>query len=169
MIKGIGLRPIIFSVNCYIATILAMALALGPKAGTNTGMIMKGMTIALLLSGPLLNEGFICILMAAPLFYLVGAIIGWSMDRGRRRPDQQPRIPLILIPLLVASTEGLVPATTLPADNTASAERTVATSAVAVERKLAQAPDFNRELISSGPVLCNATRVIAPTIMRTIL
>jgi hypothetical protein len=28
MIRGIGIRPIIFSVNCYIATILPMFVAL---------------------------------------------------------------------------------------------------------------------------------------------
>src|SRR5438105_14068548 len=42
-------------------------------------------------------------------------------------------------------------------------------SAGATNRVPSRRPDFNRELISSGPVLCNATRVIAPTINRTIL
>ena len=52
--------------------IIGMLLALTPRAKSVTGMICKTMTIALVMSGLVLGEGFICILMAAPLFYLVG-------------------------------------------------------------------------------------------------
>jgi hypothetical protein len=46
-----------------------------PKAKTVKGGITKGLTLFLLLSGPLLGEGFICILMASPIFYLVGLLL----------------------------------------------------------------------------------------------
>ncbi|HEV3042201.1 MAG TPA: hypothetical protein VHA33_30860 [Candidatus Angelobacter sp.] len=59
-----------------IPSILAILVAATPRAKSVTGAIMKAITIALLLSGPFLGEGFICIIMAAPLFYLVGAIVG---------------------------------------------------------------------------------------------
>src|SRR5690349_23642979 len=50
-----------------LPAVLAIILALTPQAKSATGMIMKVMTIALLMSGPILGEGFICIIMAAPL------------------------------------------------------------------------------------------------------
>jgi hypothetical protein len=55
-----------------IPAVLAILLAMMPKAKTVKGGIMKGLTLALLLSGPILGEGFICILMASLLFYVVG-------------------------------------------------------------------------------------------------
>src|SRR5437870_12961066 len=58
-----------------LPALLAVILALTPRAKSTIGITMKGITIALLLSGPLLGEGFICILMAAPLFYAVGIIV----------------------------------------------------------------------------------------------
>jgi len=67
-----------------IPAILAIVVALTPRAKSLTGGIMKAITIALLLSGPILGEGFICILMAAPLFYLVGAIVGAVIKRSKR-------------------------------------------------------------------------------------
>src|SRR6266508_5935920 len=90
-----------------LPTILAVALTLTPKAKSATGMIMKGMTIALLMSGPVLKEGFVCILFSAPIFYLVGAIVGWAIDRQRR--NGRRAYSLVLIPLILGSTEGLVP------------------------------------------------------------
>src|SRR6266508_3359963 len=111
-----------------LPAILAVALTLTPKAKSATGMIMKGMTIALLMSGPVLKEGFVCILMASPLFYLVGAIVGWAIDRDRRRRSQGgTRVySFVLIPvLLLASLEGLSPSLTLPTAITVRAERSV--------------------------------------------
>jgi hypothetical protein len=58
-----------------IPTVLAILLAVVPKAKTVKGGITKGLTLFLLLSGPLLGEGFICILMASPIFYLVGLLL----------------------------------------------------------------------------------------------
>src|SRR5580658_2204188 len=55
-----------------IPAILAIILAATPKAKSAKGGIVKGLTVALLLSGPLLGEGFICIVMASPIFYIVG-------------------------------------------------------------------------------------------------
>lgn len=67
--------------------LLAIFLSLTPRPKSATGMIMKGMSLSLLLFGVLLIEGIICILMAAPLFFLVGFIVGWLVDRSRRKND----------------------------------------------------------------------------------
>src|SRR5947208_3487674 len=63
---------------------LAIALSLAPHSKTALGMTMKGITLAILMSGVLLGEGLICVLMASPLFYLVGAIIGALIDRAKK-------------------------------------------------------------------------------------
>src|SRR5438477_13012889 len=59
-----------------IPAILAVVVASIPRAKSVIGSIMKAITIALLLFGPFLGDGFICILMAAPLFCLVGDVVG---------------------------------------------------------------------------------------------
>ena len=68
-----------------VPAVMAIALALTPKAKSATGMIVKGLTLGLLLSGVLLGEGFVCIIMASPLFYLVGVAIGIPIDRARKK------------------------------------------------------------------------------------
>lgn len=88
--------------------VLALAFSLSPKAKTTTGATMKGLTIALLLSGPLLQEGFICILLAAPILYSVAGLVAWMVDRMRKKQDNQTRIQfsVIVTLLLFASLEG---------------------------------------------------------------
>jgi hypothetical protein len=127
-----------------LPTILATALALTPKAKSPTGMIMKGITIALLMSGPVLKEGFVCIVLASPLFYLVGAIVGWAVGLARRRRDGVRVYSLVLLPLMLLSTEGLTPSLTLPRAISVRAEKLVLSSPEAVEAKLASTPDFTR-------------------------
>lgn len=126
-----------------LPSILAIVLALTPQAQSATGVIMKGMTIALLMSGPILGEGFICVLMAAPLFYLVGAIVGTVVDRRRRPPFLRA---LVLLPLLLTSLEGATPSLTLPTRESVTATRVVAAPPADVERALAAAPRFDRTL-----------------------
>src|ERR1700682_6102226 len=83
-----------------LRAILAIVLAITPPARSATGAILKGMTIALLLSGPILGEGFICILMSAPLFYLIGAIVGLVIDASRRkRGSSATTYGIVLLPL----------------------------------------------------------------------
>jgi len=126
-----------------LPAVLAIILALSPPAQNATGMIMKGMAIALLMSGPILGEGFICVLMAAPLFLLVGLIVGLVIERRRRPPFLRA---LILLPLLLSSLEGATPALTLPTREAVTATREVHATPYEVERALAAAPRFDRTL-----------------------
>ncbi len=87
-----------------IPTVLALILAMTPKAGTVKGGIMKGLTLALLLSGPLLGEGFGCILYASPIFYLVGLLIGAIVDWQRNK--KKTTVSCLLLILLPMSIEG---------------------------------------------------------------
>jgi hypothetical protein len=120
-----------------IPAVLAILLALTPKAQTVRGGIFKGITLALLLSGPLLGEGFICILMASPIFYLVGAIVAAVVGYGRRKHANVTYLALILLPL---SIEGSSPRLSFDRNETVSASKVVAARALEVERAISRGP-----------------------------
>src|SRR5438552_3669092 len=90
-----------------IPAVLAILLALTPKAKSVKGGIIRGITLALLLSGPLLGEGFICIIMAAPIFYGVGLFIGVLVDEYRQ--NRQTTISCLVLIFLPMSIEGTSP------------------------------------------------------------
>ena len=93
-----------------------------PKGAMSTAM--TGITFVLLLSAIVFGEGVICILMAAPIFYIVGAIIAGIIDSSRRKP-QATRM-MLLAPLLLMSFEGTSGRTSLPREESVTARRVVA-------------------------------------------
>ena len=131
-----------------LPAMLAVLLAFTPAPRSATGTILKAMTLLLLLSGVLLGEGFICILMAAPLFYLVGCIIGLLIDyQERKRRERDMRIyGLILLPFLALSLEGVRPDLSFDRSEEVRAERLVPGTGADVERALAARPRFARPL-----------------------
>lgn len=129
-----------------LPAVLAIILALTPRAKSATGMILKVTTIALLLSGPVLGEGFICVIMAAPLFYLVGAIVGLVIDRGRKKNASLGLHAVVLLPLLLSSLEGTTPELTFPTREQVAVTKSVEGSPAAFEQALAQPPRFDGPL-----------------------
>lgn len=121
-----------------IPAVLALLLALTPKAKTAKGGIAKGLTLALLLSGPLLGEGFICILMASPLFYLIGLSVGAIVDRGR--DNKQITLSCLVLILLPMSVEGGFPALSFSREETVQASQVVTGSEQEVELALSHSP-----------------------------
>jgi hypothetical protein len=129
-----------------LPTILSLVLALTPKAKSSTGMALKGVTLALLMSAPILNEGFICILMAAPLFYAVAIVLGLLSDRDRRKRQRPVSMAVLLPLLLLSSLEGTTPALTFRTREVVTARKVVAGSVADVERTLAATPRFEAPL-----------------------
>lgn len=129
-----------------LPTVLAITLALTPRARSATGMAMKGTTVALFLSGIVLGEGFICILMASPLFFLVAAAIGLAVDTMRERRGRANVLVAVPIVLTLLSLEGVTPATSLPREELVEVTRTVTGSAQTVERALATPPRLGHPL-----------------------
>lgn len=129
-----------------LPAVLAIVLTLAPAAKSATGLIMKTTTIALLMSGPILGEGFICIIMAAPLFYLVGAVIGLVVDHRRRKEKSFSLHAMVLLPILLASLEGTTPTLTFPTREEVTVRKIVSGSPADVERALAQKPVFDGTL-----------------------
>lgn len=130
-----------------VPAVLAVILSLTPKAKSATGVIVKGITLALLLSGIVFAEGFVCILMAAPLFYLVGIAIGYPIDRVRRKRQSEGKVYSVVgIGLLLLSVEGAVPGTSFPRHETIRVTRIVNAPVGEVRHALASTPNFDKPL-----------------------
>jgi hypothetical protein len=127
-----------------IPAVLGILIALTPKAKTVTGGIVKGITLALLIVAPLVGEGYLCILMASPLFYLVGCGIGAVIDARRKaRGVTASCIALVMLPLCL---EGIVPQLTWKRAQTVEVSQIVNAPALDVEAALAQSPDVHAKL-----------------------
>jgi hypothetical protein len=132
-----------------LPAVLAILIAFTRPASSATGVILKGMTILLLLSGILLGEGFICIVMAAPLFYLVGFIIGLTIDamRRRRAASIDTRLyGLILLPFVPLSLEGVSPLLSYSRAEKVAVERVIPATPAEVERAMTSTPRFEKTL-----------------------
>ena len=126
-----------------LPTAMAMLIAFLPRASSATGMITKGITLFLLLLGILLIEGFICILMAAPLFYGIGFIVGILVDGARRRKQADQRLRIVVLPVLVLmSLEGVTGFLSFPRDEAITVSHELPLPAAAARERLAQGPSF---------------------------
>lgn len=105
------------------------------------GVIAKSITLALLLSGILLIEGLVCIIMAAPLFYLVGWIVSIVSSDANR--DKTKLNCCVIGVLMLFSLEGLT--TSLSFERS---EKVVVSQALEMTKeeamaRLAKGPNFN--------------------------
>jgi hypothetical protein len=129
-----------------IPTVLAIFLAMTSKAKTLTGGIMKGIALFLLLSGPLLGEGFICILMASPIFFIVGILVGAVVDWIRE--ERHATMSCLLLILLPMSMEGTSPKLSFNREETVQVSEVVA----APERDVRAALSHSLRTETSVPV-----------------
>jgi hypothetical protein len=133
-----------------IPAFLAFML-LQTRPQTAIGTINKVIAIALCLSGVLFGETLICILLAAPIFFLVGTIVGAAINwiRGRHGPDD-PRATrwraTLALTVLPFSVEGVAPGFEFARDEQVTATRIVTASPAAVRDALAATPRFDRAL-----------------------
>ena len=135
---GLGHSSLLF---IGVPGVLAILLALAPRAGTAKGGIVKGITLALLLIAPLLGEGYLCIIMASPLFYLVGLLIGSAIDAFRSKPTTLSCAAILVI---VVSLDGVFPVH--PRREIVSVARVIPASASDIRNALAQPPDIAKQL-----------------------
>ena len=104
--------------------------------------------VALLVSGPFLGEGFICIVMASPLFYATAIIIGTAVNKTRKsRSRTQPTVMgLIVLALLPMSFEGTAARLSFNRDEVITTESLVHTMPAEVRNAIAAQPSFHRTL-----------------------
>ena len=105
--------------------LLATAAVFIP-ARSAKGVACKSVTIGLLISLIFLGEGVMCVLMTAPLFYLVALFVGGLIDMSRR-PSKGHNILscLAMLSLVPMSLEGVVPITTIARSTVVSETRIV--------------------------------------------
>ncbi len=127
-----------------LPTALALLLAALPGAKSATGMIMKGITLFLLLLGILFIEGFICILMAAPFFYSIGALIGIIVDKARAKREWNSRFRMVVLPALaLMSMEGVTGFLSFPRQETVILRRETHLTPAEARAHLARGPEFD--------------------------
>ncbi len=130
---------------------LALMLCMTPRARSPMAILLKGVTLALLVSGIFFGEGFVCILFAAPLFYGVAVIIGLFAEWIRRRRPGAGRTAYgwAALPFFALAIEGVSPMTSFPRDETVVAVAHVDAAPEAVAAALAARPDFEVPLPAS--------------------
>jgi hypothetical protein len=131
-----------------IPAALALMVVLSPAAKSATGTIFKAITLALLMSGVVFAEAFVCILFAAPLFYFVGAFVGLILNRRPRGTPYRSggTIFILLLMLIPASLEGVIPGFEFARDERVTVVRRVNGDAADVAGALARSPRFAKRL-----------------------
>jgi hypothetical protein len=115
---------------------IVVVFAISPRSAT--GVACKAVTVGLLISVLFLGEGFLCILMSAPVFYGVAVSIARIIEVYRSR-HQRSATMLMSCLLLLAW---------IPVDRHESVSETkiVEASSQAVEHALLDSPRFDRKL-----------------------
>lgn len=125
-----------------IPALLAWIVAASAPPRTAFGSVMRTTTLALLISWILLGEAFICVLMAAPLFYLVGGFIALRKQRSEGR-SRGSVLAIVLLPLAL---EGTHPALSTVRERQVVVEGVVDAAIDDVRAALEAVPQFDREL-----------------------
>jgi hypothetical protein len=125
-----------------IPALLAWIVASAAPPKTAFGAVMRTTTLALLISWIFLGEAFVCVLLAAPIFYLVG----WFIARNRQRFDGSGPTTVAAILLIPLALEGTHPALSTSRDREVVVQGVVAGSVEDVRGRLAETPRFDREL-----------------------
>jgi hypothetical protein len=125
-----------------IPTLIALIVARSEKPATGTGVVMRVITLALLLSSIVFAEGMVCILFAAPIFYLVGYVAAKAVGAiaGTRRG--QRGFMLFLVIVLPTGVEGTLPGVGWNRDESVTTSRVVSATPAQVRTALAGRPGF---------------------------
>jgi len=127
-----------------IPTVLAVLLALTPSAKSSVGIAARGVTIGLLISAILFGEGLVCVLMAAPIAYVIAISVALAVSKSR--PKGPAAMGLALLPFVCMSFEGVSHRLSLPREQTVHVERVVAARPEEVEAVLAGPMNFHTRL-----------------------
>jgi len=100
VIAGVGLEQtsILFIGLPAFITLLTIKYTRTPKSVY--GLVFKVMTLFFLMAAIILGEGFICILIAAPLFYSLAALIIFIIQYLNKNKDSDLQL-IVLVPVLL--------------------------------------------------------------------
>lgn len=130
-----------------LPAILALGMSLSPKSKTALGSSMKGITIALLIAPIIFREGYICVLFAAPIFYLIGAIIGYAIDKANKQKDGPSKLQSAAIASVftLLAFEGITSFTSFPRYNEVVVSKVVHSNINEVRSQLAKTPVLGQD------------------------
>lgn len=123
-----------------LPAVVAILFSLLPRSKYVTLLILKGLTIFLAMSGIVLGEGMICIMMASPLFLGVGLLVGLVIDAAKHRKRSRMLLGLLLLPFAL---EGTPAGISFNRNEVVSAEIQTSLSATQIESRLASSTEFN--------------------------
>lgn len=130
-------RTAVFYVG--VPAVLAIAVVLLARPRRPVGMTLAATTVGLALAGPMLEEGVVCLIMAAPLIYGVAVAIAWAVSNK----DQHPHRALATVPLLlILLVEGLGGISFAPREDSGSATAVVAASPEELVAAIAAEPEY---------------------------
>jgi hypothetical protein len=131
-----------------IPTLLALIVAQSGRPATGTGVVMRVVTLALLLSSIVFAEGMVCILLAAPIFYLVAFLVSEAVFviRGGIRKRRHRAFFLLTIFVLPTGFEGTIPGVEWDREESVTVARVVQGTPNEVRAVLAARPGFAPEL-----------------------
>jgi hypothetical protein len=134
-----------------VPTVIAITMVVGVSPRSAIGVACKAVTVGLLMSMILLQEGFLCVAMAAPLFYAIAIGVAATMNaiNAAKRPPEDKWVRrfmngAVIVVTIPMSLEGVTPATTIDRSETVSVTRVVHASATEVEQALMHQPRFER-------------------------
>jgi len=144
-----------------LPTILSILLILSGSNGTSpSGQVFKGVTLFLLMVGILAWEGLICIVMAAPLFYLVAFTIQWLISLIKNR-SRMYSFATVFIAFM--AFEGVHQSFEFERENNVSIAQVLTVNELELLEQISQAPNFDLDLPAffkmgfPAPVECSAT------------
>jgi len=126
-----------------LPTILAILIALSGQSKSPTTQIFKGTSMFLLIVLIFAWEGFVCVLMAAPIFFTVALIVSWLCERARKRDRLSC---LGLIPIALLSFEGTGSLLSLEREHSVHTSKIISISKTELLEKLALAPSFDSKI-----------------------
>lgn len=127
-----------------IPALIAAICVLTRKPNSAVGTAIKAVTLFLCIAALLLGEGFVCILMAAPIFYMVAIVIGCAIDHTRKRGHIYSCMLLVFV--LPLTIEGTTPALSFARQEQVVEERIIAASPQQVEAALFAPPRLGSKL-----------------------
>ncbi len=125
-----------------LPALLALLVILFCRVRSAVGAAMTVTTLGLLLAGPLLGEGMVCLVIAAPLIYGVVALVTWVGATVFRADRRHPNA-LVAVPILFAlAMEGVGGFSLLPREATGTGSVLVNTAPDDVAAALAAPPEY---------------------------
>ena len=125
-----------------LPVVLALIVVLAARPQSAVGVAMAITTLMLLLSGPVLGEGLVCLVITAPLIYGLVALVTWLGVALAGRDLDGPHA-FVAVPVLFALTlEGVAGLSLLPREDTGTGSVLVPAAPEQVAAALAAPPVY---------------------------